>query len=122
MKKKVLIFYISKHSGHFHAAKALKKGFLEIDADIEVRIVNALEYAKPILSKIINKAYIQVIKKKPEIWGSIYDDPDVLKKTAKARRTLNRISLPKIKELLDEFSPDIIFCTQAFPCGLVVDY
>ena len=27
-----------------------------------------------------------------------------------------------MKKLLDYYSPDVIYCTQAFPCGMVADY
>jgi len=46
----------------------------------------------------------------------------VMKKTRKAREALHRFNMSKIKKLLDLHSPDVIFCTQAFPCGMVADY
>ena len=122
MRKKVLIFYISEFSGHFHAARAIEKGLNEVIGDVEIKTINALEYVSPLLGKIINKAYLKFIKKKPEVWGNIYDNPEILKKTQKTREALNKISMPKIKKLIEEFSPDIVFCTQAFPCSMVVDY
>ncbi|MDP8259275.1 MAG: glycosyltransferase [Candidatus Aadella gelida] len=122
MNKKVLIFYISKLSGHFHAARAIEKGLFELDKNIQVEMINTPEYTNPILGKIIISAYHEVIKKKPEFWGNIYDNPEVMKKTEKARKTLHKFNMSKMKKLLDGFSPDIIFCTQAFPCGMVADY
>jgi processive 1,2-diacylglycerol beta-glucosyltransferase len=122
MRKKALIFYISRYSGHFHAARAIEEGLRKVMGDIEVEKINALSYTNPILGKIINKAYLEVIKKKPEIWGHIYDNPDVMKRTKKAREALHKFNMSKIKKLLDAYSPDIILCTQAFPCGMVADY
>ncbi|MFH1837356.1 MAG: glycosyltransferase [Candidatus Omnitrophota bacterium] len=120
--KKVIIFYISKLSGHFHAANAIEKGLLSISDDIQVEKINALEYTNPILGRIINRAYLEVIKIKPEFWGNIYDNPEVMKRTEKARKTLHKFNEEKMKKLLEKFSPDTIFCTQAFPCGMVADY
>ncbi len=122
MKKNVLICYISKYSGHFHAAEAIEKGLAEVWGDVNVKKIDALEYTNPILGKVINKAYLEVIKKKPQLWGEMYDNPSVMKKTAKAREALNRSNLTKIKKLFDEFSPDAVFCTQAFPCSMIADY
>ena len=122
MSKKALIFYISKHSGHFHAAIAIEKGLREVVCDIEVDKINALGYTNPILEKVINKAYLEVIKKKPEIWGHIYDNPDVIRKTKKAREVLHKFNMSKVKKLLEGNAPDMVFCTQAFPCGMVADY
>ncbi len=63
-----------------------------------------------------------MIKKKPEIWGNMYDNPDVMKKTKGAREALHRHNLKKMKRLIGMHAPDIIYCTQAFPCGMVADY
>ncbi|MEA3489901.1 MAG: glycosyltransferase [Candidatus Omnitrophota bacterium] len=122
MSKKALIFYISKYSGHFHAANAIEKGLMELDRNIEIEKINALRYTNPILGSIINKAYLEIIKKKPEIWEHIYDNPDVMNKTKKARKALHKFNMSKVKKLLESRSPDVIFCTQAFPCGMVADY
>ena len=120
--KKALIFYISKHSGHFHAANAIEKGLLDRSSRVEIEKINALTYTNPILGKIINKAYLEIIKKRPEIWEHIYDNPDVMSRTRKARETLHRFNMSKIKKLLEKRSPEVIICTQAFPCGMVADY
>jgi processive 1,2-diacylglycerol beta-glucosyltransferase len=122
MKKNVLIFYISRYSGHFHAACAIEKAFKDLDPEVVVAKVNALDYTNPILGKILNRAYLEVIKKKPEIWGNMYDNPSVLKKTKKAREALHKYNMSKIKKLIERFSPDAVYCTQAFPCGMVADY
>jgi len=122
MIKKALVFYISRYSGHFHAACAIEKGLVEVVEDIEVDKVNALSYTNPILEKVINKAYMEVIKKKPKIWGDMYDNPEVMKKTKKVREVLHKFNVPKIKKLIDAYAPDIIYCTQAFPCGMTADY
>ncbi|MBU0683975.1 MAG: hypothetical protein KJ864_06790, partial [Candidatus Omnitrophica bacterium] len=122
MKKRILIFYISKFSGHFHAARAIEKGLMSVMESVKIEKINAFSYTNPILEKIINKAYTEVIKKKPEIWGNMYDNPEVMKKTQKARSALHHFNLAKIKKLLELHNPDVVFCTQAFPCGMVADY
>ena len=122
MRKKALIFYISKYSGHFHGAKAIKEGLRGTDNNIDVEMVNVLDYTNPILGKIINRTYLEIIKKRPELWGNIYDNPSVLKKTKKAREALHRYNMSKMKRLIEKHEPDIVLCTQAFPCGMVADY
>ena len=122
MREKVLIFYISKHSGHYHAAKAIEEAFLNIHPRAEVEKINMLDYTNPILGRIINKAYLQVIKKSPHIWGQMYDNPEVLKKTKKAREVLHKFNMSKIRRLMKKKRPSVVICTQAFPCGMVADY
>lgn len=123
MKKRILIFYISKYSGHYHAASAIEEAFLErCGEEAEVEKINALDYTNPILGRIINRIYLRIIKKRPYIWGNMYDNPEVLEKTKKARAALHKFNKAKIKRLIDKKKPDIIICTQAFPCGMVADY
>ena len=122
MKTRVLIFYISKYSGHFHGARAIEQGLLYIRGDAEVKLVNAIDYTNPILGKIVNRTYLEIIKKRPELWGHIYDNPDVLKKTKKAREAIFKYNMSKMKSLLEKNRPDVVLCTQAFPCGMVADY
>jgi processive 1,2-diacylglycerol beta-glucosyltransferase len=123
MKKKILIFYISKYSGHYHAAMAIEEALLaRWPDDAEVEKINALDYTNPILGRIINRIYLRIIKKRPEIWGNMYDNPEVLKKTRRAREALHKFNMSKIKRLVKRKKPDIILCTQAFPCGMVADF
>ena len=121
MGKKALIFYIFS-AGHFHAANAIERGLLEAGEDIDVKKVDVLSYTNPILEKILNRVYLRMIKKRPEVWGHIYDNPDVLKKTKTARETFHKLNRSKIKKLLEFYAPDVIYCTQAFPCGMVAEY
>ncbi len=122
MKKNVLIFYISRFSGHFHAASAIETALNMSGRNIQVKKINALDYTNPILGKILNRAYIEIIKKKPELWGHIYDNPEFLKRTKTAREVLHRYNMSKIRKLIEKEKPDVVFCTQAFPCGMVADY
>jgi processive 1,2-diacylglycerol beta-glucosyltransferase len=74
------------------------------------------------MEKIINGAYMSVVKRKPEIWDYLYDNPKVLRQVQKLREKIHRFNTGKLKTLLDEFKPDGVICTQAFPCGLIADY
>ena len=122
MIKKALIFYLTKFSGHYHAAVAVEKALRLVYGDVHVRNINAPDYTNPILGRIVNKVYMEIIKKKPEIWGRMYDNIEVLKKTKKIREALHKYNMSKIKKLIKNYSPDAVFCTQAFPCGMISDY
>lgn len=122
MIERALIFYISQNSGHFHAANAIEKGFSEVAPSLKVEKLNTFSYTNPILEKIINKAYLGIIQKRPDFWGRIYDDPEVLSRLRFAREKLHERNMPKISRLIEERSPDVIICTQALPCGMVADY
>lgn len=122
MNKKILLMYISEHSGHHQASIALEKAVLQNNPDAVVMNINAFKYVNPILEKIIHKAYMRVIKKRPEIWGYLYDNPEIVKKTERLRNFVNNSNSKKIAVLIKKFNPDIVACTQAFPCGMFASY
>lgn len=120
--KKVLLLYISEHSGHHCASIAIENALHELDHKVETLNLNSFNYTNPILEKVINRAYMEVVKRTPELWDYLYDNPKVLKKTQKLREMIHRFNTGKLKALLDDFKPGAIVATQAFPCGMVADY
>ncbi len=122
MKKRALIFYISRFSGHYHAARSIEKALADLDPETETRLVNAFSYTNPVLGKIITKTYLEVIKKKPLFWGDIYDNPEVLERVKKVRQIFYNQNMPKIEKLIKSYAPDVVYCTQAYPCGMIADY
>jgi processive 1,2-diacylglycerol beta-glucosyltransferase len=120
--KKVLLLYISVLSGHHRAAMAIEKALRHIMPDIQVFSINAFHYTNPILERVINRTYNGIIKRTPEVWEYLYDNPKIVKNTKALKDLLHRYNSAKMKNLIEDFQPDIIACTQAFPCGMVADY
>lgn len=121
-KKRVLLLYISVNSGHQKAALAIEKGLRLLDPEVEILNVNSFNYTNPIVERVINRTYMGVIKNRPEVWEYLYDNPKVFRKLGRLRDLIHRFNSGKLKTLLDEFKPDVIACTQAFPCGMIADY
>ncbi len=122
MSKKILLMYISEVSGHHSASNAVENAIKTLDPETEVLNINAFNYTNPIWERIINRAYMSVVKNTPEIWDYLYDNPKVLRRTRKLRELIHRANTEKLKILFDEFNPDAVACTQAYPCGMVADY
>jgi processive 1,2-diacylglycerol beta-glucosyltransferase len=120
--KRVLLMYISQVSGHRQGAVAISKSLKSLDPACEVLSINGFGYTYPLMEKIINTAYMGVIKRAPKIWEYLYDNPKVIKFSEKWKLSIHKSSHKKLKPLIDEFKPDVVVCTQAFPCGMVADY
>jgi processive 1,2-diacylglycerol beta-glucosyltransferase len=122
-KKRILLLHITPNSGHHRASLAIERA-LRIVAGGESEILNidALNYTNPILARIINKTYMSVIRSRPEVWEYLYDNPRVVRNTQRLRELIHRFNSWKLKNLLDDFRPQVIVCTQAFPCGMIADY
>jgi len=114
--------YISQVSGHRSAAEALEKEIKRLKADTQILSINAFNYTNPVSEKVINRLYMEVVNKAPKIWDYLYDNPKVIKGIGKIKDSVHKFNSPKLKKLFDEFRPDVVVCTQAFPCGMVADF
>ena len=120
--KRVLLMYISQVSGHRQSAVAIQKSLKSLNPDCTIMSINGFGYTYPIIEKIVNTAYMGVIKRAPQIWEYLYDNPKVIKASEKFKQNIHKSSHKKLQPLIDDFKPDAIICTQAFPCGMVADY
>jgi processive 1,2-diacylglycerol beta-glucosyltransferase len=114
--------YITVRSGHYQAARSLEEGLRRLNPRAEILTIDAFSYLNPVLARIVDRMYLSVIQKLPELWDYLYDNPKVVQRSERLRQLLHRYDSPRLKALLEEFQPDVIACTQAFPCGLVADY
>jgi processive 1,2-diacylglycerol beta-glucosyltransferase len=122
MRKKILLMYITKNSGHHRASLAIEGALRNLNTGAEILNINAFNYTNPVLEKVINKTYMGIIKTRPEVWDYLYDNPNVLRSTQKMRDFIHRYNSRKLSELLYDFKPEVVVCTQAFPCGMVADF
>jgi processive 1,2-diacylglycerol beta-glucosyltransferase len=120
--KRVLLMHISNISGHRCASLAIEKALRELDQHIQTYAIDAFHYISPFWEKFINTLYIFVVKFYPRFWDYLYDNENVLKKIKKIRSLVHRANEQKMQRLFAEIMPDIVVCTQAFPCGIVADY
>ncbi len=121
-KKRVLIMYAPSDSGHHQAAMAIEKAIGELDPGCEVLTLDTLRYTSPVLEKVVIKTYMGMIKTTPELWDYLYDNPKIVKMSEGIRELIHRFNLAKLKTLLDGFQPEVVACTQAYPCGVMADY
>lgn len=120
--KRIILMYISEVSGHHSATIAIEKALKYLRPDTQILNINAFHYTNPISERIVNRLYMGVIKATPQIWDYLYDNPQVLKNIKKIKDTIHKFNSPKLKRLFNKFNPDVVLCTQAFPCGMVADY
>lgn len=120
--RRILLMYITKVSGHRQATIAIQKSIKSALPDAEIMSINGFEYTYPILEKVVNRAYMGVIKRVPKIWDKMYDNPKLVKRSKVIKEFLNKKSHKKLHRLFESFNPDTVICTQAFPCGMVADY
>lgn len=121
-ENRVLIFYITEHSGHHSAASAVEKALKLNDPACKVLCVNAFKQIFPVIERLVHVLYLTVIKKVPVIWERMYDNPGFFNKSRFMKNFVNQTGAKKVKDFIDSFKPQVIICTQAFPCGIVAEY
>lgn len=114
--------YISEVSGHRSAAMALEKALRITDPGVEILSLNAFNYTNPVSEKVVNSIYMSVIKRFPVLWDYLYDNDKVARKVGWFQDLVYKMNAPKLKRLFDSFRPDVIVCSQAFPCSMTADY
>lgn len=119
---RIILMYISEVSGHHSATLAIEKAIKILQPQAEVLNINTFNYTNPISEKIVNRIYMGIIKRTPKLWDYLYDNPSIVKKIAKIKSSIHNFNSPKFKTLFDKFQPDVVACSQAFPCGMVADY
>lgn len=122
MSKRIILMYISEVSGHHSATLAIENAIKTISPDTQIFNLNAFNYTNPISERIVNRLYMGVIKRTPQIWDYLYDNPQIVKGLEKIKDSIHKFNSPKLKNLFDKFNPDAVLCTQAFPCGMVADF
>jgi processive 1,2-diacylglycerol beta-glucosyltransferase len=121
-KKNILLLYITEVSGHHSASLAIEKSLKILSPDLNLLNLNAFHYTNPISERVVNRIYTTVIKRTPRIWDFVYDNPKVKKSIDKFKNAVNKLNSPKLKKLFDKFHPDVVVCTQAYPCGMVAQF
>ncbi len=100
--------YISEVSGHRSAAMAIEKALKILQPDTEVLNINAFNYTNPISEKVINRLYLGVITRTPQLWDYLYDNPAIVKKIEKIKDNIHKMNSPKLKNLFDRFRPQVV--------------
>ncbi len=111
--KKILIFYGSYGGGHLSAARSINEYINENYPNIEVSMIDCIEYINKALNKITVKAYSEMAKNAHWVWKKIYygSENGTLSKVNDSTQKLLSI---KLNKLIQDYNPDLIISTHPF--------
>ncbi len=117
--EKILILYGSYGGGHKSAANAIKQYIEQNYENINVEMIDCIEYISKFINKITTGAYNQMAKKAPWVWKRVYfnSEKGILSKIS---NETNALMSKKLYHLIQKKSPDIIISTHPFAtqmCG-----
>lgn len=119
---RVLVLYVSTNSGHQRAALAIEKAILHLDRKTEVVVFNYLAYVSPLWEKTVTYTYFSLIKLLPDMWNRLYDHRGISEGISPLTGWINGRQARRFNRFLSWFKPDVVVCTQAFPCGVVATF
>ena len=97
--KKVMIFYGSYGGGHLSAARSIKEYIETKYKDIEIQMVDCIEYVNKMVNKVTTSAYTELAKKAPWAWGYVYKKAEK-GFIAKITTDANKLMAYKLNKLL----------------------
>jgi processive 1,2-diacylglycerol beta-glucosyltransferase len=115
LNQSLLFLYMVPGTGHQHAAEAIMEAASHMDPSKICVGVDSGSQAFPLLGKMINRLYMQMLKRAPFIWEYLYDNPDVEEATRDARDLVILLGSRKMKAMLKKHKPVVVVCTQAAP-------
>ena len=99
---KVIIFYAKYGGGHLSAARSIENCINTYYKNVNVELIDFMEYANKEFNKITTKAYAEMAKKIPQTWGKVYwhaqSGP-----IAQISTTSNKLLSKKLNTLLKNF-------------------
>jgi len=118
---KILIVYASAGTGHRRAAEALYKELLK-KKDIEVNLIDALDYTNLLFKYFYSHGYKFLIVRLPHIWGFLFyltNNAIFSRLTTYPKTLINNLNSFRLKYFLVSLNPDVIISTHFFANGII---
>lgn len=109
-------------SGHYRASRAIEETLRQLDGSAHIVNADAFRYTSRFVRWAISHTYFSLIRHQPDIWEYLYDNPDVHRRVKHLQQLLYRYQAVKLQRLVESVRPDVIACTQAYPCGVLADF
>lgn len=117
-ERSVLILSAAAGAGHVRAAEALLSAFNM--KNVRAEHIEVLKYTTPIFRKVYSDLYIDLVNKRPEILGWVYNSLDRPWKYQKRRLAIDLLNTGPLVRLLKKASPAAAICTHFLPSELLV--
>ena len=120
--KKFLILSVSAGAGHMRAAEAVKAHAALLPTPVKAVHVDVMTLVPDTFRRLYADSYIKLVESLPALWGYLYQKADTVPRDAplsRLRRGIERLNTRKLRELIDEQTPDFILCTHFLPAELL---
>lgn len=108
-KRKLLVFTVGYGEGHNSAARAIVQE--AIKRGWSAQVVDPCSLSNPGLFALTQSFYRFCVRSAPWIWGITYAQTETANWSTKAHSPILSKVTCRIRELIEEFQPDVILCT-----------
>lgn len=114
----LLILTVNIGGGHNAAANALKSYIKDSKYEVNISVVDYIEYINHGLSKLTAVAYEACTKNIPQLYKASYNIRNMIPKKVSHSKSIFNI---KSKALIEEYKPDIVVCLHPFIVSEITD-
>lgn len=118
---RVLFLYATNNSGHQKSAEAIKKSLQQLEPSVKTYETDFFTSRYPTIGPFIFRMYVELMRSIPHTWDYLYDNPGLASLTKELRQFFHFLNIPKLHEVLDEYRPHAVVCTQAVPAGFIAN-
>ncbi|KNY29825.1 MGDG synthase family glycosyltransferase [Pseudobacteroides cellulosolvens] len=116
---KILILTVSAGAGHIKAAESISEQIKLKYPDSNIMVVDTYRYISPLLDRVIVGGYMSILKLTPKIYGKYYSLSEPVGSSYNFGSILNRFLAIKLMDLINEFNPSVIACTNFIPLQIL---
>ena len=119
---RILIATVTAGAGHLQAAAALEEAWRALRPRDELERVDLLDFVSRLHRKVYVQGYVKLIEHAPELWSLVFkktDNPALVRKVSRLRRTFARHSNKKFVRYIRHFQPDVVLCTHYLPLEIL---
>ncbi len=114
----ILVLSAASGAGHVRAAEALVSSFG--NRGVAADHLEVLRYTTPIFRSVYSDLYIDLVNRRPEILGWVYNSLDRPWKYQKRRLALDLLNTGPLVKLLRKSSPAAAICAHFLPAEILV--
>ena len=119
---RILIATVTAGAGHVQAAAALEEAWRELCPRDSLQRLDVLDFTPRLYRKVYVEGYVKLVEHAPELWGHVFkktDNPHLVRKLARIRRTLTHLTASKFVRQLKKFKPEAVLCTHYMPLEIM---
>ena len=115
----ILILSASIGGGHMKAAETLSNYILSDHKEVEVKVIDTLEYVSPSMNKIVSNGYVFLVRNMNFLYKVFYEDTDRKSLISVLVTKALIIIAKKLLQLIKDFKADVVITTHPFSTEII---